>query len=118
MTGLNSKTKDAGNNYIGGLVGYGKGTLEETYASGAVKGMEKNPVFTGCLVGYVNGSMTISKSYYDATICGLGVEGVDELGNVHAVVDNTPAQTTAAMRTKDTYSQWDFVVDWDILKDS
>ncbi len=118
VTGLNSKTKDAGNIYIGGLVGYGKGTLEETYASGAVKGMEKNPVFTGCLVGYVNGNMTISKSYYDATVCGLGVEGVDELGNVHAVVDNTPAQTTAAMRTKDSYSQWDFVVDWDILKDS
>ena len=117
VTGLYSKAKDAGN-YIGGLVGYGKGTLEETYASGAVKGLETNSKFTGCLVGYVNGSMTISKSYYDATVCGLGVEGVDELGNERAVVNNTPAQTTAAMKTKSTFEQWNFVVDWDILKDS
>ena len=117
VAGLYGKAKDAGN-YIGGLVGYGKGTLEEAYASGAVKGLETNSKFTGCLVGYVNGSMTISKSYYDATVCGLGVEGTDELGNTHAVVDNTPAQTTAAMKTKSTFEQWNFVIDWDILKDS
>ena len=120
VTGRYYKTEDenTGNYYIGGLVGFGKGSLEETYASGAVKGMEKDPVFTGCLVGYVNGKMTIKKSYYDATVCRLGVEGSDEYGDVYAEVDNTPAQTTAAMKTKDTYSQWNFVVDWDILKDS
>ena len=35
---------EVGNFYIGGLIGYGKGSISETYVSGSVKGIEDSPV--------------------------------------------------------------------------
>ena len=103
---------EVGNYYIGGLVGYAKGALEETYASGIVKGIEDDPVYTGCVVGYVNGSLSVSKSYYDKTKCGLGVDGGEET----ATVSGSPAKTTAEMQVQETFVNWDFTNTWKIME--
>lgn len=108
-----------GNYYIGGLVGLGKGTITEAYASGVVKGMEKDPFMTGCFIGSVSETMTISKSYYDETVCKLGLEGIDpETEETFAVVSGTPAQTTAAMQTQSTFEDWDFTDTWKIMENT
>ena len=99
-----------GNYYIGGLVGYAKGALEETYASGVVSGIKNEPVYTGCIVGYVNGSLSVSKSYYDKSKCGLGVDG----GENTASVSGIPGKTTTEMQTQSTFEDWDFVESWGI----
>ena len=105
---------EVGNYYIGGLVGYAKGTLEEIYASGAVKGIEDEPVYTGCVVGYVNGSLSVSKSYYDKTKCGLGIDGGEET----ATVSGSPAKTTSEMQTQETFENWDFAETWKIKENA
>ncbi len=105
---------EVGNYYIGGLVGYAKGTLEETYASGVVKGMEDEPVYTGCIVGYVNSSLNITKSYYDKTKCSLGVDGGEET----ATVTGSPDKTTTEMQTQSTFVNWDFVDTWKIYENT
>ena len=105
---------EVGNYYIGGLVGYAKGSLSETYASGVVKGMEDEPVYTGCIVGYVNGSLNITKSYYDKTKCSLGVDGGEET----ATVTGSPDKTTTEMQTQSTFVNWDFVDTWKIYENT
>ncbi len=105
---------EVGNYYIGGLVGYAKGSLTESYASGYVKGIEGNPVYTGCIVGYVNESLSVSKSYYDKTKCSLGVDG----GEYAASVSGTPGKTTAEMQTQSTFVNWDFANTWKIEDDT
>ena len=105
---------EVGNYYIGGLVGYAKGSVDETYVSGVVKGIEDEPVYTGCIVGYVNGSLNITNSYYDKTKCGLGVDG----GEGTASVAGVPDKTTVEMKTKSTFVDWNFEDVWDIVKES
>ena len=101
---------EIGNYYIGGLVGYAKGSLEEVYASGVVKGVEDEPVYTGCVVGYVNGSLSVTKSYYDETKCDLGIDGGEET----ATVSGSPNKTTAEMQIQETFEDWDFAETWKI----
>ena len=105
---------EVGNYYIGGLVGYAKGSLNETYSSGIVKGMDKNPVYTGCMVGYVNGSLSVTKSYYDKSKCNLGIDG----GENAVTLTGTPDKTTSEMQTQSTFEDWDFVDTWKILEKS
>ena len=102
-----------GNSYIGGLVGYAKGTLREVYASGNVESMEGNSVYMGCIVGYVNGSLNISKSYYDRTICNIGVGG-----DGSASVVGEPGKTTIEMQTQTTFDEWNFVDTWQLMGNS
>ncbi|MBR3072029.1 hypothetical protein [Fibrobacter sp.] len=105
---------EVGNFYIGGLIGYGKGSISETYVSGSVKGIEEGPVYTGCIVGYVNGSMEITDSYFDSGKCNLPFEGKTGI----AAISNTPAQASAAMQTVSTYKNWDFIDTWKIIDES
>ena len=105
---------EVGNFYIGGLIGYGKGSVSETYVSGSVKGIEDGPVYTGCIVGYVNGSMEIADSYFDSEKCNLTFEGKTGI----ATISNSPAQTTAAMQSSSTYGNWDFIDTWRIIGES
>ncbi|MCQ2061389.1 MAG: hypothetical protein MJY47_07370, partial [Fibrobacter sp.] len=105
---------EIGNYYIGGLVGYAKGSLTEVYASGIVKGIEGEPVYTGCIVGYVNGSLIVSKSYYDKTKCELGIDGGEE----SASVSGSPDKTTAEMQVQYTFENWDFANTWQIETDT
>lgn len=104
---------EVGNYYIGGLIGYAKGSLTESYASGVVKGMEEEPIYTGCIVGYVNGSFSVSESYYDKTKCDLGVDGGENAANVFG----TSGKTTAEMQTQSTFANWDFTNTWNITTD-
>lgn len=103
---------EVGNYYIGGLVGYAKGSLAEVYASGSVKGIEDGPVYTGCIVGYVNGSLDVSKSYYDKTKCDLGIDG----GENAVTVTGSPEKTTAEMQMQSTFVDWDFTNTWKIME--
>lgn len=105
---------EVGNFYIGGLVGYGKGSISEIYVSGSVKGIEDGPVYTGCIVGYVNGSMEITDSYFDSEKCNLAFEGKTGI----ATISNSPAQTTDAMQSSSTYGNWDFIDTWRIIGES
>ena len=105
---------EVGNYYIGGLVGQAKGSLDEVYASGRVKGIEEEPIYTGCIVGHVDGSLSVTKSYYDKTKCGLGIDG----GEGDATVSGSPAKTTSEMLTQETFVDWDFTNTWKILKDT
>ncbi len=105
---------EVGNYYIGGLVGYAKGTVNESYASGVVKGIEEDPVYTGCVVGYVNGSLSVSKSYYDKSKCGLGVDG----GENSVSVTGSPDKTTTEMQTQSTFVNWDFTDTWMIMENT
>ncbi len=98
-----------GKYHTGGLVGYGTGSMDEVYASG-IPSFEVNPVYTGCIIGYVNGSLSISKSYYDKTKCNLGVDGGENVANV----SGTPGKTTAEMQYQPTFEDWDFTNTWQI----
>ncbi|WP_158213079.1 GLUG motif-containing protein [Fibrobacter sp. UWR2] len=105
---------EMGNYYIGGLVGYAKGTFTETYASGAVRGIKEDPVYTGCIVGYVNGSLSITNSYYDKTKCDLGADGGENAASISGVV----GKTTAEMYNQSTFENWDFVDTWKMMSQS
>ena len=105
---------EVGNLYIGGLVGFAKGTLDKTYASGVVKGMDEDPVYTGCMVGYVNGSLSVTNSYYDKSKCSLGIDG----GENSVSLAGTPDKTTAEMQIQSTFENWDFVDTWMIKENT
>ncbi|OWV01153.1 hypothetical protein B7994_05145 [Fibrobacter sp. UWR2] len=116
MTGdyYGNPADEMGNYYIGGLVGYAKGTFTETYASGAVRGIKEDPVYTGCIVGYVNGSLSITNSYYDKTKCDLGADGGENAASISGVV----GKTTAEMYNQSTFENWDFVDTWKMMSQS
>ena len=105
---------EVGNYYIGGLVGYAKGIINESYASGIVKGIEDEPVYTGCIVGYVSSSLSVTKTYYDKSKCGLGIDG----GENSASVTGSPDKTTAEMQTQSTFANWDFTDTWMIMENT
>ena len=105
---------EVGNYYIGGLVGFAKGSLSETYTSGIVKGIEGEPVYTGCMVGYVNGSLSVTNSYYDKSKCNLGIDG----GENAVILAGTPEKTTAEMQSQLTFENWDFENTWSIKNNS
>ena len=109
---------EVGNFYIGGLVGYAKGAVSESYASGVVKGMDEDPVYTGCLVGYVDGSLTIDDSYFDNEKCSLSIEGKKGSKTAGATIANSSGKTTAEMQDEMTFANWDFTNTWNILDDS
>ena len=105
---------EVGNYYIGGFVGHAKGSLDEVYASGVVKGIENGPVYTGCIVGYIDGSLLVTKSYYDKVKCDLGIDGGEEI----ATVSGSPAKTTAEMQIQETFEDWNFAEIWKIKENT
>ena len=105
---------EVGNYYIGGLVGFAKGSIDESYASGIVKGIEDEPVYTGCLVGFVNGSLSVTKSYYDKNKCNLGIDG----GENSVSLTGKPDKTTEEMRTQSTFENWDFTDTWMMMENT
>ena len=76
--------------------------------------MDKDPVYMGCMVGYVNGSLSVKKSYYDKTKCNLGIDG----GENSVSLTGIPDKTTTEMLTQSTYENWDFVDTWKIINKS
>lgn len=82
----------------GGLVGYNYGTINNSYSIGVVMGQG---VTIGGLVGY-NSNGIINNSYYDIQTSGQNDEGKGE------------GKTTAEMREKATFINWDFNAVWGI----
>ncbi len=109
---------EVGNFYIGGFVGYAKGSVSESYAAGLVSGMENTPVYTGCLIGYVDGSLIVNDTYYDNEKCSLEIEGKRGVNTAGATFANSSGKTTSAMQQEMTFVNWDFVDTWSILEDS
>ena len=65
-------------------------------------------------MGYVNGSLTISKSYFDKTKCNLGVDG----GEDAVSIIGDPAKTSFEMQTQETFENWDFIETWMIFENT
>jgi len=93
----------SGNNYVGGLVGLVSynGTVEHSYAAGAVTGNEPN---TGGLVGH-HSSGSYTKCFWDSNVN----PDVNGIGNT--TDPNVIGKSTAEMQTKGTFTDvgWDFV---------
>jgi len=83
---------------IGGLVGMNVSEINNSYATGSVSG----EFGIGGLVGDDGNAGTTNYSYYDSEITELNDEGKGE------------GKTTADMKKKDTYIDWDFNNIWAI----
>ena len=89
---------------IGGLVGYNSGPITASYARGAVSGPPQFRVRSG-LVGYGNGSPTITASYWDTVASGQSES--------HAGVGRTTAQLQAPTGYSGIYANWNVDLDGD-----
>ncbi|MDH4202314.1 MAG: hypothetical protein OEV87_05430 [Phycisphaerae bacterium] len=105
-----------GGGVVGGLVGYNtsehdqySATITNCYSIGSVDGDE----YIGGLVGfdYIG---TLSKNYWDIetseTTDGVGDEDPDPAG--------VTGKTTTEMMTQSTFTGWDFMNDWMMLRES
>lgn len=84
---------------VGGLVGYNEWSIiENSYASGTVTGTTK----VGGLVGYDDGDTT--NSFYDKTV------------NIDMADEATYGKTTAELKNKSTFTDWNLQEDNTVLK--
>ena len=90
--------------HIGGLVGHNSGPITASYARGAVSGPPQFRVRSG-LVGYGNGSPTITASYWDTVASGQSES--------HAGVGRTTAQLQAPTGYSGIYANWNVDLDGD-----
>ncbi len=82
---------------VGGLIGWCRNKVDNCYAIGIAIAKEA----VGGLIGHPY-ELTISKCYYDTNTTGMSDTG-----------KGSPT-TTSLMKTKSTYSGWDFTDTWDI----
>jgi hypothetical protein len=88
-----------GKKYVGGLAGTSNGIIFNSYSTNLVSGDS----LVGGLVGAVNGThIEINNSYYDKEISGQSDIGKGE------------GKSTAHMKQKSTYEDWDFGKVWGI----
>jgi len=94
--------KGSSRNSIGGLVGHNfpKGIITKCYAVGVVSGGSGTSSDVGGLAGYNRGGGTITGSYWDTGTSGLTASG----GGM--------GRTTAQMKMKSTFVNWDFDTVW------
>lgn len=109
--------------FAGGVAGHNGGTIDNTYNTGAVTGKGS---YVGGLVGYNDGTGRINHSFSTGLLTGYnsigGLVGYN-CGNVRSSYWNTETSgktassggvglTTAQMKDKSTYSDWNFTRDW------
>jgi len=82
-----------GGNYVGGLLGYGSGTIDKSLAIGAVT----SGSYSGGLTGY--GGATITNSFWDTQTTGQTFNNGDP-------ANTTGAKTTAELKTLSTFTGW------------
>ncbi|HHV64047.1 MAG TPA: hypothetical protein GXX46_03085, partial [Peptococcaceae bacterium] len=112
--------------FAGGLVGYNRATISNSYARGAVSGQED----IGGLVGCNSNSGTITNSYSTGAVSGDsyigGLVGFNysegiitdsywDMDTSHQTnSDGGTGKNTAAMKQQETYVGWDFTATWAI----
>jgi hypothetical protein len=97
----------AGNNNIGGLVGYNDASnITNCYSTGGVTCPGLNP---GGLIGYNNAS-TVTSSYYDTSTSG-------QTDNSGKGVPLTTAVMQLAATHASTYVGWNFTTIWNAFTD-
>ncbi len=125
-----------GRNYVGGLAGWNDDKITDSYAVNHVTGADH----TGGLVGhntdlltncYSAGAVTrvsmISGVYFGGLVGYKGAAGGDEGAAVNSWWDidasgqegsaNGEGRTTAEMKMRETFENWDFITVWDIIPD-
>jgi hypothetical protein len=119
----------SGTDYVGGLVGwnyhYG-GAISNCYSSGSVSGTD----YVGGLVG-CNYTGSISNCYANGSVNGIssvgGLVGYNCEGSIigsfwdtqtsgQTTSDGGTGKTTAEMKQKATFTNWDFDTIWDIVE--
>jgi len=83
----------------GGLVGWNNGTLTNSYSVGSTSGS----IYTGGLVGWNNGG-TCNNCFWDTQTSGQTTSA------------GGTGKTTAEMKQKATFTNWDFDTVWDIVE--
>lgn len=92
---------NGGSGITGGLVGFiTESTILNSYSTGSVVATS---TYRGGLVGSKGSDTTITDSFYDADTWGQSCAGIC-----------TDGKTTAEMKTKATFTNWDFETIWDI----
>ncbi len=90
--------------HIGGLVGHNAGPITASYSRGAVSGPPEFRVRSG-MVGYSNGSPTITASYWDTVASGQS--------GSHAGVGKTTAELKSPTGYSGIYANWNLDLDGD-----
>jgi hypothetical protein len=118
------------NAFVGGLVGWNSGTLTACYATGSVSGTEQ----VGGLVGLNSSYGTLTDCYATGAVTGgplsYGLVGYNNSGTVTACFwdiqtsgqtvgcwgpsTGVTGKTTAEMKQKATFTNWDFAKTWGI----
>lgn len=100
---------------IGGLVGGNNVTITNCYASGKVSGGTGSSNLAG-LCGYQQGnSSNISNCFWDIETSGMST-GYNLDPTYPGTITNVLGKTTAEMMTQSTFTGWDFVNDWMMLR--
>lgn len=120
-----------GTNYVAGLVGYKvKGTIQDSFAAGTMKGAK----YVGGILGAASGAVTIKNCYAaislnaSSTIRGGIVGATSNVTNTASYYDATVSQiissdainmskTTSALLKQATYKEWNFDSVWGIQED-
>ena len=91
-----------GDRMVGGLTGYNRGTVENSYSVGRVINLQ-TPIRSGGLVGMNEGG-TVSNSYYNGETAFKYDSGKGD------------RKTTSEMKTESTFTDagWDFTTIWNI----
>lgn len=97
-----SRGETAGEEEVGGLVGYNRGRVINCYATGLVTGEER----LGGLVGVKDDTSRIESSYYDEETTDQSDRGKGE------------PRTTVQMQQQGTFEDWDFQQIWCIEEES
>jgi uncharacterized repeat protein (TIGR02543 family) len=96
-----------GDDHVGGLVGHNTDLLTYCYSAGAVtRASLGHGVYFGGLVGYKGAA---GGDEGNAVNCWWDMEASGQTGSA-----NGTGKTTAEMKLKTTYENWDFVTTWDI----
>jgi hypothetical protein len=100
------------NEAAGGLIGrirMTQATISRCYATGSVSGNGN----VGGFIGYDGGSTTYTANFWNISI-NSGLPDIGNLGDVEGIT----AKTTAQMKQRVTYVDWDFTNIWGIVEGS
>jgi filamentous hemagglutinin family protein len=94
--------------YMGGLVGTSSGTITSSYSTGTVTATT-DALKLGGLVGWNNGTGSVTSSFWDTTTSGT-TTGVGMTAGT--ATSSVTGLTTTQARTSAAYTGWDFSNDW------